>query len=303
MLSATPRDDMKFYCTVCLLIALFFGVACARKEPTSAAVGSTYALRGEVVKVLPETKTVFVAHEAISGLMPAMTMEFTLSDAELAKLRPGQRIAAQLVLVRPGEFELRRIEPFDPVQTQLVQARAKELRQDTFIRGKSAYREIGEQAPSFALLNQDGKAVEFSHFRGKQVVLNFIYTRCPVATMCPAATAHMMELQRLARDKGVRNLELVSISFDPAYDTPIVLKEYAATRGIDTSNFTFLTGPESAVRDLFAQFGVVVEPGENILKHSLATVLFDANGRIVHRVDGSKWEARDFLQRLSSDSH
>ncbi len=282
-----------------LLTALLFAVACAPKKP-SGVVGATYPLHGEIVKVLPATKTIFVAHDAIGGLMPAMTMEFVVSSPELAALRPGQRITAQLVLVREGAFELRHIQPLDPVQARIVEARTKELRQDTFIRGKNAYREIGEQAPSFALLNQEGKAVDFSHFRGKQVVLNFIYTRCPVATMCPAATAHMTELQRWAREKGVTNLELVSISFDPTYDTPAVLREYASARGIDTSNFTFLTGPESAVRDLLTQFGVIVEPEENILKHTLATILFDANGRIVHRVDGTKWEPKDFLQRLSA---
>lgn len=115
------------------------------------------------------------------------------------------------------------------------------------------YREVGETAPTFTLYNQDGKATAFDHFRGKRVVLNFIFTRCPVATMCPASTAKMMALQAAAKKAGVKDLELVSISFDSAFDTPPVLKAYAEARGIDTSNFSFLTGPENAIRDLLAE--------------------------------------------------
>jgi protein SCO1/2 len=116
--------------------------------------------------------------------------------------------------------------------------------------------------------------------------------------MCPASTARMMALQQAAKGKGISSLELVSISLDPAYDTPSVLKEYAKARGIDTANFTFLTGPESAVRDLLHQFGVIVEPGENFLKHTLATLLIDERGKIIHRVDGSAWSPAEFLSRL-----
>jgi protein SCO1/2 len=110
----------------------------------------------------------------------------------------------------------------------------------------------------------------------------------------------MMELQRTAKEQGVPNLQLVSISLDPGYDTPSVLKAYAVARGIDTGNFTFLTGPESAVRDLLHQFGVIVEPGENYLKHTLSTLLIDENGRIAHRVDGSAWAPKEFLSRLTA---
>ena len=70
------------------------------------------------------------------------------------------------------------------------------------------------------------------------------------------------------------------------------------SRGIDTSNFSVLTGPENAIRDLLIQFGVVVEPGENLARHTLSTVLIGADGKILHRVDGSAWEPSDFLARL-----
>jgi protein SCO1/2 len=130
------------------------------------------------------------------------------------------------------------------------------------------------------------------------VVLNFIFTRCPVATMCPASTAKMATLQRLARERGIRDFQLISITLDPAYDTPPVLKSYAEGRGLDASNFNFLTGPEPAIRSLLTQFGVIAEPGENIWKHTLATLLIGRDGKILHRIDGSAWEPDDLLKRL-----
>jgi protein SCO1/2 len=129
-------------------------------------------------------------------------------------------------------------------------------------------------------------------------MLNFIFTRCPDAKMCPAATAKMITVQRLAREAAVPNLELVSITLDPAYDTPGVLREYADLRGIDTANFSFLTGPEAAIRDLLTQFGVIAQFQGDILQHTLATLLIDPHGKIIHRTDGSAWDPQDFVAKM-----
>ena len=99
--------------------------------------------------------------------------------------------------------------------------------------------------------------------------------------MCPASTIKMMTAQMLALGAAVPNLELVSITLDAAYDTPAVLKQYASVRGIDTSNFSFLTGPVSAINDLLEQFGVIAEFKGDILSHTLTTVLIDEKGRII----------------------
>jgi protein SCO1/2 len=116
--------------------------------------------------------------------------------------------------------------------------------------------------------------------------------------MCPAATEHMAALQQAARAAGVGDLELVSISFDPENDTPGVLKEYARVRSLDTSNWSFLTGPDSAVRQLLAQLGVIREFDGATIKHTLATVLINAQGKIAYRVDGSSWTSDEFVRRM-----
>jgi protein SCO1 len=282
---------------------------CAKKETppssTSAAASQPAAvpgeirhpLTGEIVKADAERQALIVTHAEIKGYMPAMTMEFKVAKADLANAKPGQRIRAELVQ-RGDEFSLEKIWPDDSVTKTTLDAAANALAQDTAMRGKEAYREVGENLPAFTLLDQEGRTVSASRFRGKRVVLNFIFTRCPVATMCPAATVRMAQLQKAAREAGAANFELVSISLDPEFDTPGVLREYAETRGLDTSNWSFLTGPDAAVRHLLVQLGVIREFEGATIKHTLATVLMDEQGRIIHRVDGSTWQIEDFVRRL-----
>ncbi|MBS0664060.1 MAG: SCO family protein [Verrucomicrobia bacterium] len=274
---------------------------CSREAAPAAAAAPAekrYPMTGEVVSADPARKVLIVQHNEVKGLMPAMTMEFAVSEADVAAFKPGQRIRAEMIPSDQGNWRLEHIWPDDKAAEAAVANQAAALRQDTMIRGGKAYREVGEAIPDFALYDQEGRVVTSGRFRGKQVMLNFIFTRCPVATMCPASTAKMVSLQRLAKAAGIPNLELVSISLDPTYDTPAVLKEYAATHGIDTANFSLLTGPEGAIKDLLTQFGIIAEFDGNLLKHTLSTLLIDENGRIRHRADGSAWEPRDFLEKM-----
>jgi protein SCO1/2 len=289
------------------LLATLGCLACARSEKPGAedlAAASPaekrYPLQGEVIAVNHDRKTLTVSHEAIPDLMPAMTMEFRVADGDLAIAKAGERIRGELVRA-DGGFQLEKIWPDDRASATSIAAAANALRQDTSIRGRGAYREIGENLPDFALYDENGKVVEAGRFRGKQIMFNFIYSRCPVATMCPAATLRMMAVQKKAREAGVTDLELVSITLDPAYDTPGVLKEYAAGRGIDTGNFSFLTGPEPAIRDLLTQFGVIAEFQDGLLKHTLATLLVNEQGRIIHRADGSEWSVDEFVDKMRKE--
>jgi len=285
-----------------LLALLASNSACSRSDSQPApAPGSPaeirYPLRGEIIAVNRERKTLTISHEAISGLMPAMTMEFRVGDGDLAIARSDERIRGELVRDGAG-FRLEKIWPEDRVSVGSVAAATNALRQDTAARGAAAFREVGERIPDFALYDQDGRVVSAGRFRGRQIMLNFIYSRCPVATMCPAATLRMMAVQKQAQAAGVKNLELISITLDPVNDTPGVLRDYAAGRGIDTSNFTFLTGPEPAIRDLLRQFGVIAEFQGGLVRHTLATLLIDEAGRIVHRADGSEWQVDEFVEKM-----
>jgi protein SCO1/2 len=297
---STGRSGRAAVCCAAGLLALALLSGCGPKTGEAAASPGEkrYPLRGEVVAVDPAHRMLTVSHEAIPGFMPAMVMEFPVSAGDAAVAKAHERIRAELVLDAAGAARLEKIWPDDRASTDAVAAGANLLRQDTHERGGGAYREIGEDIPEFALYDQDGRVVQSGQFRGRQVMLNFIYTRCPIATMCPASTAKMMSAQRMARDAGIRDIQFVAITMDGAYDTPGVLREYADVRGIDTSNFSFLTGPDGAIRDLLTQFGVSAEFQGNILVHTLATLLIDERGKIVWRADGSSWDPRDFVARM-----
>jgi len=275
--------------------------AASANAPAPAASGEKrYALKGEIVSVKAAEHVLIIHHEAIPEYMPSMTMEFKVGQGDVAIARAGQRIRGEMYM-KGGDIYLEKIWPDDTQTVGEIAAATNALTQDTAMRGKGAYREIGETAPDFTLLDQEGRAVAMSRFRGKQVMLNFIFTRCPIANMCPAATMRMTALQKAAREAGITNLELISISFDPANDTPGVLKEYAEARGIDTTNFTFLTGPDAAVRHLLAQMGIIREFEGETIKHTLATLLINDKGQIIHRVDGSQWQVEDFLSRMRKE--
>ncbi len=294
------------FATAVLATGLCLG-GCSRSGPGpanasagAAARADRYGLTGEVLSVDTVRHTLRVQHDEIKGFMPAMTMDFLVSAGDAAAAKAGQRIRAEVVPAKDGDFRLEKIWPDDKAAADAVTASARQLREDTHNRGKNAYREVGEKLPDFALYDQDGRVVQSARFLGKQIMVNFIFTRCPVATMCPAATAKMMSAQKLARAAAVPNLELVSITLDPAYDTPGILKDYTVTRGIDTANFSFLTGPQTAIKDLLSQFGVIAEFEGDLLKHTLTTLLIDENGKIIHRADGSAWEPADFVAKMKT---
>jgi protein SCO1/2 len=267
-------------------------------EAQASAGEKRFHLTGEVLSADTKRKILVVRHNEVPGYMPAMTMEFPVSAGDAATAKPGERIRADLVVARGGVARLEKIWPDDKVALDAVGAGARMLRQDTFEKGSAAYREIGDKVPDFVLYDQEGRVVDSARFRGKQVMLNFIYSRCPLANMCPLSTSKMVATQKLARESGVANIEFVSITLEPDYDTPGVLKEYANARGIDTRNFSFLTGPEGAIRDLWAQFGVISEFKDGIRSHTLATLLLDEKGRIAWRADGSEWEPKEFVERM-----
>jgi len=274
------------------------GPADAAPAPAADSGDRRFPLTGKVVSADPKKGILVVSHDEVKGYMPAMTMEFRVSPGDASAATEGERIRATLVVEKGGDLRLEAIWPDDKAVQDSVDAGAKMLHQDTIEKGSAAYREVGDTAPQFVLFDQDARVVDSARFHGKQVMLNFIYSRCPVANMCPLSTAKMMATQRLARKAGIANIEFVSVTLDPGYDTPGVLREYADARGIDTSNFSFLTGPEPAIRDLLTQFGVIAVFNGGILNHTLATLLIDEKGRITWRADGSEWEPKDFVARM-----
>ena len=113
--------------------------------------------------------------------------------------------------------------------------------------------------PDSAFVDQDGKKRTFRAFRGSTVVLTFIYTKCPLPTFCPMMDRHFVTLQEhLQDDPALKNVHLVTVSFDPLTDTPPVLKKHARELKADLTRWTFLTGDRDDIDQFAARFGVYV---------------------------------------------
>jgi protein SCO1/2 len=113
------------------------------------------------------------------------------------------------------------------------------------------------RAPSFALRDQHDRVVTDGDLRGRVVVTNFIFTRC--TDVCPIyLMPKMRELQRLLRERGIdeRQVQLVSFTVDPEYDTPAVLADYGARFGVDPALWRLLTGPRQEMEQVASGFAV-----------------------------------------------
>jgi protein SCO1/2 len=223
--------------------------------------------------------------------MEAMTMPYKVKDANvLTELHPGDRITATLVDVDEAQFYLDNIvitAQSNPDYKPAVEYHAPAA---------------GEQIPNFALLNQGGKTIHLQDFRGKALLITFIYTRCPMADYCPRMSRNFAEVDRaLANDKAVlARTHLLSISFDPAYDTPAVLRSYggAYTGNYSRETFAHWDFAAPSAKDLPAVeqwFNVGVTPGDapGQLTHSLSTVLVGPDGKVLQWYPSNEWKPSD----------
>jgi protein SCO1/2 len=154
------------------------------------------------------------------------------------------------------------------------------------------------KAPEFVLLNQEGNRFESTKLHGKVVVLNFIFTTC--TDVCPLFTANLAQLQRtLKNDTG--NVFFVSITTDPEVDSPKVLKSYGQRYGADFQNWTFLTGSEAQLQQVWKGFDVrVIKKGRGLVQHTSLTTVIDRQGTRRFNFFGEKWPFNDLLRDTSA---
>ncbi len=141
---------------------------------------------------------------------------------------------------------------------------------------------IGKSAPDFTLVDQSEHRVRLSQFRGRLVLLNFIYTHC--VDVCPIVTANLVRVQRELMQRGWWGKEVVflSVTTDPARDLPNVLRKYAQAHGADSAGWHFLTGDLGAVAQVHKLYGITVRPAEKGLQeHDLPTFVIDRKGVVL----------------------
>jgi protein SCO1 len=279
--------------TIVLVLALAAAPACGGAGRQDEA--RRYELRGQVLAVEPDRSELMIKHDDIPGLMPGMTMAFKVKDEGLLDGRmPGDLVSGTLVVLESDAYleSLRKIGYADltPAVATAASSGFELLRR-------------GDEIPDAALIDQQGRTRRFSDWQGRAVALTFIYTRCPFPTFCPLMDRHFATLQRaIAEDDALRGrVQLVSVSFDPAYDTPEVMRRHAAELGADPASWAFVTGDRDDIDRFAARFGVsILRDGEEAadISHNLRTALVDGDGRLVKVYGGNEWSPEELLADL-----
>lgn len=248
-----------------------------------------YPLRGQILAVNQETRQLTVRHDDIPGYMPGMVMSFRLAKAEtIDRHKPGELIAATLV-VRDLDSEIKNITVTGSAPVDAAAARNA----TTPILGP------GDLVPEGDFLDELGRPRHLSEWRGSVVLLTFIYTRCPLPDFCPRMERQYVELQKLLKESDLaRHARIITVTFDPAYDTPVVLEKHRAAVGADPAVWHYLTGDLTAIERFAAQFGVSIirNPADaRDIAHNLRTALIAPDGKLVDIFSGNEWTPADAL--------
>ncbi|MGH6914864.1 MAG: SCO family protein, partial [Geminicoccales bacterium] len=158
---------------------------------------------------------------------------------------------------------------------------------------------IGQPVPDFTLTNQDGRPVSLSSLGGKVVAVTFIYTRCPLPDYCPRMIANLQAVERRFPERVGTDVALVAITFDPRYDTPIRMKEYARRFEADRPGWHFLTGAIPDIERVCGMFGVEFWPEEGLITHTLQTAVIDKEGRLAAAVEGKDYSGRQLSDLIA----
>lgn len=243
---------------------------------------------------------VTIAHEDIKDYMPGMTMPFNVRDDWVFEIAaPGNQIAANLIV--------------DGTQSWLEDVVITEGPTSGAATGpiEGAGPAPGTEAPDYRLVNQDGKTISLHDYKGKALLLTFIYTRCQDPNQCTLMSSNFAAIdQRLHEQPELYDkTHLLSISFDPTYDTPKVLRSYGAsyTGKYSDENFAhweFASGSADEVKGVAQFFGLKyfqdTPSGTEQVIHSLRTAVIGPDGKVVKVYRGNDWQPEDLVKETQA---
>jgi protein SCO1/2 len=284
--------------TAAVLAVIVFLGGCRRAEtggggaPAHQAGERQYNIRGVVVSSDAKTGQVTVDTQAIPGYMEAMTMPYTLRQPNIAtELHPGDTITAVLTPTNDADY-------LDQIVV-VAQARPDYKPAVTF-----NDLEPGETIPDFSFRNQSNQMIHLDQFKGKVLLLTFIYTRCPLPNFCVRMSRNFAQIDKaLEKDPPLyAKTHLLSVSFDPQYDTPQVLRSYG---GAYTGNFSketfahwdFAAPTKEDLAKVLQFFDIGATPEKDkTITHSLSTVVIAPDGKLYKWYPGNEWTPEQVLQ-------
>jgi len=285
-ISVIPPNCRVFCATLCLLL-----IAGCHGE------AKKYVLEGSVMRKNPSNQQISISHGDIPGFMPAMTMDYKVRDlGAFREVEPGDRIRADLYVNQGNmNYWLENMKVTDRSRRGLI------------VEGKPHVLQLGEIIPDIPLVNQDGKTIRLSQFEGAALLVTFIYTRCPLPTFCPRITSQFASIHdKLLADPPILNkAHLVSISFDPEYDKPEVLKKYGLAYMQNPDGFAswdFASPSPDDLKKLAYAFGLQYYPDGNQIAHSVATFLISPEGALARIWPDNEWKTADVFQALTDET-
>jgi protein SCO1/2 len=270
-----------------LLLLLLLAAACG----TPPADAARYPIRGQLLAVQLDTGQVLLKHEAVPGYMEGMTMPFAVRDrASVLERRPGDLVTATLVVEADRSY----------LEDLVLTGKAPLPGAADTPAASVPVLVPGDPVPTIALTSQFGQPLALSDWAGAAGVVTFIYTRCPLPDFCPLMDARFKQIQEAAAgDPALAGrVRLLSVSFDPAHDTPAVLAAHAARVGAG-DNWHFATAPPEIVDRFAAAFGVnVIRETDGTITHNLRTAVVGPDGRVAAIHSGNDWSADDIVAAL-----
>ena len=284
--------------------------ACSKREaenpaPAAAATASAaptnserrvFQVRG-VVKEIKDTNTVSIAHEEIPGsngepYMVAMTMDFDVKNTnDLTGLAPNDQVTFSMIVTEDDGWieHVRKIGASAPERpTTRVVRDVEELN-------------IGDKMPDYSFTNSLGKKISLSDFNGQAYAYTFIFTRCPFPTFCPRMNMNLAAAYKQLTEtpNAPTNWHLISISFDPDFDTPERLAQYSSLMyKPDSTKWSWVTGAMIDIDAIAEQVGLVFSFEKGTFNHNLRTVVVDKNGIIRQNFRGNEWKPEELVKEI-----
>jgi protein SCO1 len=284
-----PKIILSVLCIVTLATVLSAMAFSRRNQPAPGPAGNlrTFQVHGQILAVDGAGKTVRIAHEAIPDYMPAMTMPFPVKSGEiLSGLAPGENVQFELDVTEKDSW-ISHIEKIagDPL-TETAGIHTAVTPVQDYVTERI---QLGEVVPDFGLIDQDGRPIRLSDYRGKVVVITFIYTRCPLPNFCPLMSRNFADLQERFSKEFANKYQLLSITMDPAFDRPEVLKDYASRYGASDKDWSFATGNAEQISFVAGLMGLYYAPENGLISHDFRTALVGPDGRLVHLWKSNEW--------------
>jgi len=257
--------------------------------PTNA---TTFRVKGVFQESRSDGHVAVFAHEAIPGYMAGMTMPFNVKNpADISSLRPGDGITFRLSVTGTDAW-------IDEIK-KTGEHRAGPTPEPPVSMEMTPELQAGDALPDCILTNESGRTFHLDDYKGQAMVFTFFYSRCPLPTYCPLMNRNLAAVQKAMQSDSARtNWHLLSLSFDPEFDTPARLAGYGNFYQNDPQHWNFATSSPEEIRKLGSAFGLMFWQENGTINHNLRTVVVDVSGRVQKVFTDNEWKPEDLVAEM-----